>query len=58
MEKSFVIYENAAERMFNWLTPYIEQAGYSWKQEPFEQRIGDAIEWTSAVRITITKTLT
>ena len=54
-ETSFIIYENAAERMFSWLTPYIQLAGYSWKIENHIERKGDVIQWTSAVKITITR---
>lgn len=32
-ELEWVIYGDSAFQMFNWLTPYIEEAGYTWKVE-------------------------
>lgn len=47
-EKSFVVYGDGAMQMFEWLTPYIEQAGYRYKIESIKDAIG-------ARKITITK---
>lgn len=39
-EKSWVIYGDSARQMFIWLTPYIEEAGYSWEVETQDDTVG------------------
>lgn len=50
-EKKFTMYGDGAIQMFNWLTPYIEAAGYKWEQRD----IKGPLQVLGGREITITK---
>lgn len=51
-EHSYVIYEYAAERMFHWMAPFVEKAGYEWTANQYRDSEGNM---TSAMKVTIKK---
>lgn len=50
-EKEFVIVGDGAHKMFNWLTPYIEEAGYTWTIEQNMDSDGNVIIGSSRIKI-------
>lgn len=38
--KKWVIYGDSAFQMFNWLTPFIEKAGYEWSYKNHKDNMG------------------
>lgn len=47
-ERQFVIYGDSLQKLFHWLTPYIELAGFTWE-------IYDEPDSFGSARITIKK---